>query len=81
MIFVKVNLLFTDSNSLLQPEKEQQQQQQKKTERLLCVGLPQLQLHYSAHRYHSNCSKHGYCIGDIFTDMMEETDIRCSNFN
>ena len=30
MIFVRVNLLFTDSNSLLQPEKEQQQQQQKK---------------------------------------------------
>ena len=33
MIFVKVNLLFTDSNSLLQPEKEQQQQQQQKTQK------------------------------------------------
>ena len=28
-----VNLLFTDSNSLLQPEKEQQQQQQQKTQK------------------------------------------------
>ena len=51
MILVRVNLLFTDSNSLLQPEKQkqqqqQQQQQQKKTERLLRVGLPQFQLHY-----------------------------------